>query len=71
VSLKILANSSNNSERSTEFLFRLSFSLIGQFFPVYKDMSKPAFGTISGSWADFGTSFTVTGDYLKAGKQAS
>jgi hypothetical protein len=34
-SLKKLAGSQNCSESRIKFLLRLSFALIGQFFPVY------------------------------------
>ncbi len=39
-SLKTLTNSKNCSESRIKYLFRLSFALIGQLFPVYEVCSK-------------------------------
>jgi hypothetical protein len=64
-SLKTLPDFENSSESLIKFLFRLSFALIGQFFSSVH--SKPAFGTISGPKACYGTTFRDTGGYQKAG----
>ncbi len=50
-----------------KFLFRLSFSLIGLFSPVYICSRLPEL--FSGLQMAFGTTFRVAGGFLKAGKR--
>jgi hypothetical protein len=54
-----------DSENHIKFLFRLSFALIGKFFPVsiHSRLSKQ----FSGLQAGYGTTFKGTVDYQKAG----
>jgi hypothetical protein len=65
VSLKTLTDSENCSESRIKFLFRLSFALIGQFFPVY--IHSRLSEQFSGSQAGYGTTFRDTGGYQKSG----
>jgi hypothetical protein len=64
-SLKTLTNFKHcYSESRIKFVFRLSFALIGRFFPVFihSRLSEP----FSGSQAGFGKTFRETGGYQKA-----
>jgi hypothetical protein len=63
-SLKTLFNSINCSENGIKFLLRLSFALLGPFFPVYvhSRLSKQ----FSGSQAGYGTTFRDTDSSQKA-----
>jgi hypothetical protein len=61
----LLANSKNCSVSRIKFLFRLSFALIGRFFPVY--IHSRLSEQFSGSQAGYGTTFRDTGGYQKAG----
>jgi hypothetical protein len=56
-SLKTFTNSKNCSVSRIKLLFRLSFALIGRFFPVF---------LFSGSQAGYGTFFRDTDGYQKA-----
>ncbi len=67
-SLKRLTDSKSCSESSIQFLFRLSFALIGQFFLVY--IHSWLSEQFSESQASFGTTFKGTGSYQKAGKSS-
>jgi hypothetical protein len=64
-SLKTPTDSENCSKSRIKFLSRLSFALIGQFFPVYIHcwLSEQ----FSGSQAGSGRTFRDTGGYQKAG----
>jgi hypothetical protein len=61
-SLKTVANSKSVPKAASKFLFLLSFADIGPFSPV--NMPQPV--KFSKSQAAFGTTFRVTGSYLKA-----
>jgi hypothetical protein len=63
-SLKTLIDSENCSESRIKFLFRLSFALIGQFFPVY--IHSRLSEQFSGSQSGYETTFRDTGGYQKA-----
>jgi hypothetical protein len=67
-SLKTLTGSEHCSESRIKFLFRLSFALIGQFFPAYIYIHSRLTEQFSGSQAGYGTTFRDTGGFQKAGK---
>jgi hypothetical protein len=58
-------NSKSCSESRFKFLFRLSFVLNGQFFPVY--IPSRHLEQFSESQAGFGTTFIATGGHQKSG----
>jgi hypothetical protein len=64
-SLKALTYSKNCSEGRIKFLFRLSFSLIGQFFLMF--IQSRLSEQFSGSQVGYETTFRDTGGYQKAG----
>jgi hypothetical protein len=64
-SLKTFTISKNCSVNRINFLFRLSFALIGRFFPVY--IHSRLSEQFSGSQAGYGKTFRDTGGYQKAG----
>jgi hypothetical protein len=63
-SLKTHTNSKKCSVSRIKFLFRLSFALIGKFFPVY--IHSRLLEQFSGSQAGYGTTFWDTGGSQKA-----
>jgi hypothetical protein len=64
-SLKTLTDSKYCSVSRIKVLFRLSFALIGRFFPVY--IHSRLSEQFSGSQAGYGTTLRDTGGYQKAG----
>ncbi len=67
--MKTLTNSKNCSKSQINFLFRLSFALIGRFFPVY--IHSRLSEQFSRLQTGFGTTFRDTGGYQKAGNKLS
>ncbi len=64
-SVKTLTNSNSYSERRNIFKCRLSFALIGRFFPLY--IHSRLWEQFSGTQAAFGTTFRDTSGFQKAG----
>jgi hypothetical protein len=64
-----ISNSKGCSESCNKFLFRISFALIGRYFPVYCTVyiHGRLSEIFSGSRAPFGTTFRVTRGYRTAG----